>query len=191
MWRHAYRVLRTARAAPHVIFACSLAWLSTGHSQEPHRDIPPNAHLSAGEQGWACDNGFRQVAGLCVAEREDVPSWSAFEVFDGQWRCRSGYHRSGGLCVSGTAPAHASFVGNGDQWECHWGFQKVASHCEEVKPPPHAYIEASGHDWVCFPGFERMSDRCVSTPGAAPAGDPTAARSQEHRPEPDSPPSRP
>jgi len=144
-----------------VAFACALAWLSLGNSQEPHHDIPANAHYSTGEQGWICNPGFRQVAGLCMEDKDDVPSWSAFEVFDGQWRCRTGYHRAGNLCVPATAPAHATYVGNGDRWECEWGFQKIASHCEEIKPPPHAYLEASGHDWVCYPGFERRSDRCV------------------------------
>ncbi len=178
-WRNVVPVLsrllgldvpRRSVASSYVLLACAMGWLSSGNSQEPHRDLPPNAHFSAGEQGWTCNNGFRQVGGLCVTERDEVPSWSAFEVYDKQWRCRSGYRRSASLCVPDTAPAHASFVGNGDRWECDWGFQKVASHCEEIKPPPHAYLEASGHDWVCFPGFERRSDRCVPTPGTAPPG---------------------
>ena len=147
----------------HLALACALGWLSCAKGQEPHRDIPVNAHFSAGEQGWSCNTGFRQVAGLCMEDKDDVPSWSAFEVFDGQWRCRSGYHRAGSLCVPATAPAHATYVGSGERWECDWGFQKVASHCEEVKPPPHAYVEAAGHDWACYPGFERKTDHCVAT----------------------------
>jgi hypothetical protein len=163
------QVPRTGVVGASVAFACALGWLSFGSAQESHRDIPANAHFSAGEQGWVCNTGFRQVAGLCMEDRDDVPSWSAFEVYDGQWRCRSGYHRAGNLCVPATAPAHATYVGNGEHWECDWGFQKVASHCEEVKPPPHGYLEASGHDWVCYPGFARKSDHCVP----AATGQPT------------------
>jgi hypothetical protein len=153
-----------------VIFACALGWLSFGNAQETHRDIPSNAHYSPGEQGWTCNTGFRQVAGMCMQEREEVPSWSAFEVFDGQWRCRAGYHRAGSFCVPATAPAHATYIGNGDRWECEWGYQKVAAHCEEIKPPAHAYIDASGHDWVCYPGFKRASDHCIPTPQGAGHG---------------------
>jgi hypothetical protein len=101
-----------------------------------------------------------------MEDRDAVPSWSAFEVYDGQWRCRSGYHRDGSFCVPAVAPAHATYVGGGDHWECDWGFQKIVSHCEEIKPPPHAYVDASGRDWVCYPGFERRSDHCVPIPSA-------------------------
>lgn len=181
------RAIVLKRASPYVAFACALGWLSCGNSQESHRDMPANAHHSAGEQGWSCNNGFRQVAGLCMEDRTEVPSWSAFEVFDGQWRCRSGYHREGSVCVPATAPAHASYVGGGEHWECDWGFQKISSHCEEIKPPPHAYIDASGRDWQCYPGFERRSDGCVPTGNTAPAGDVTPTRSEEPKPETDSP----
>lgn len=158
----------TSRLSLHaVVFVCATGWLTCGNAQEPHRNIPPNAHSSAGEQGWSCNSGFTQVAELCVQDRNEVPSWSAFEFFDGQWRCRSGYHREGSFCVSGVAPAHANYVGSGDHWECEWGFQKVASHCEEIKPPLHAYIDASGRDWVCYPGFERRSDHCSPVPTPA------------------------
>jgi hypothetical protein len=163
---------KKTRASLYVAFLCALGWLSSGNAQEPRRDIPPNAHSSAGEQGWACNNGFQQVSGLCMEDKDEAPSQRAFEVFvDGQWRCRPGYHREGNFCVPSTAPAHASYVGHADHWECDWGFQKNASSCEEIKPPPHAYIEASGHEWVCYPGFERKVDRCLSVSGGASVGD--------------------
>ena len=167
------KVPKRASASPCVLFACAMGWLSAGNSQVPHRDIPTNAHYSAGEQGWACNNGFRQISGLCMEDRDEVPSWSAFEFYDGRWRCRSGYHREASICVPATAPANATYVGGGDHWECDWGFQKVAAHCEEIKPPPHGYIDASGHDWLCYPGFERRSEHCLALPGT-PAGDTTA-----------------
>ena len=177
-WRHTMcvDVSKRARTLPYVVFACAMGWLSCGNSQEPHRDFPPNAHYSAGEQGWACNNGFRQVGGLCMSDRDEVPSWGAFEVFDGQWRCRSGYHRAGRFCVLGIAPAHAAFVGGGDHWECDWGFQKVGSQCQEIKPPAHGYIEASGHDWACYPGFGRMADHCVPAVNPAPASEVTTTQ---------------
>lgn len=176
------RALAGRKASRYVAFVCVLGWLSCGNSQVPsHRDIPTNAHNSAGEQGWACNNGFRQVGGLCMGDRDEVPSWSAFEVFDGQWRCRSGYHRVGSVCEPASAPPHATYIGGGEHWECDWGFQKIATHCEEIKPPPHGYIDASGHDWVCYPGFERKSDRCVALPGTAPAGDVTPTQSEAPR----------
>jgi hypothetical protein len=158
-------------ASRYVTFACAMCWLSPGHSQEPHREIPPNAHSSAGEQGWACNYGFTRIAGLCMKDRDVLPSESAFEQFDGQWRCRSGYHREGRYCVPGVAPEHAAFVGEGDHWECDWGFRRSGSQCQEIKPPPHGYIEAAGHDWVCFPGFARVSDHCVSTSNTPPTGE--------------------
>jgi hypothetical protein len=160
-------------ASSYVMLACASLWLTPGNAQQPTRDLPPNAHYSAGEQGWACNKGFSQVAGSCMADGDDVPSASAFEVFDeGQWRCRPGYHRAGKYCVPATAPAHASYVAGGERWECNWGFQKIAAECREIKPPPHGYIDASGHDWVCYPGFDRISDRCVlakATPHEGPA----------------------
>jgi hypothetical protein len=169
---------KIAIALTCLVFVCAMAGMNTAESQEPHRDIPANAHSSAGEQGWACNNGFRQVAGLCMEDRDAVPSWGAFEVFDGQWRCRTGYHRDGSYCVPAVAPAHATYVGGGDHWECDWGFQKIGSRCEEIKPPAHAYVDAAGHDWVCYPGFERRADRCVPGAGVAPAGDGAPTRSE-------------
>jgi hypothetical protein len=156
-------VRRRITASPPVIFACAIAWLGPAHSQQPNRDIPANAHYNVGAQGWACNRGFTQVAGLCMMDSDVIPSQGAFEVFDGQWRCRSGYHRTGRFCVPGTPPEHAAFVGEGDRWEC-----------EEIKPPPHAYIEASGREWVCFPGFERIAEHCVSAQNPPPTGDATA-----------------
>ena len=47
-----FEVRRRVVASPYVIFACAMGWLSPGNSQEPSRDIPSNAHYSAGEQGW-------------------------------------------------------------------------------------------------------------------------------------------
>jgi hypothetical protein len=134
---------------------------SLGYTQELHPDIPTYAHSTATGQGWACNDGFQQVAGFCARDGQDLPSQHAFEVFDGQWRCRSGYSRTNGICALPTAPEHATLVGEGDRWECDWGFRKVASRCEEINPPAHAYLDASGRDWVCFPGFERVADHCV------------------------------
>lgn len=160
-----------ARAAYSVLSVCVLGWLNCASSAEPYRELPRNAHYSsADQQGWACNNGYRQVAGFCMEIRNGGSSPSAFEVFDGKWRCRAGYHRADGYCVPATAPAHASYVGSGGRWECDWGFQRVESHCEEVKPPPHGYVDASGHDWLCYPGFERKSDQCVAGSGAPAAG---------------------
>ena len=173
-----------------VVCVVALMWLTCANAQETHRYLPANAHYSAGEQGWSCNNDFRQVADLCVQDRDEVPSWGAFEVFDnGEWRCRSGYHREGSFCVPGVAPAHAAFVGGGDHWECEWGFHKVASRCEEITPPPHAYIDATGRDWVCYPGYERKSDHCDPVPATAPpAGDTAPAPSEEQKPDGGSPP---
>ncbi len=163
---------KRARAATYVAFLCAMGWLGSAHSQESHRDVPLNAHSSAGEQGWACNSGFRQVAGLCMESRGEVPSWGAFEVFvDGQWRCRAGYHRDSGFCVPAIAPPHATYVGGGEHWECEWGFRKTGSSCEEIKPPEHAYIEGSGRDWVCYPGFERRAEHCLAAAITGPAGD--------------------
>ena len=175
-------VPKRALVSPYLVFVCAMAWLSCGISQESRRDIPANAHSSAGDQGWSCNNGFRQVAGLCMEDKEDVPSWGAFEFYDGQWRCRPGYHRDGSLCVPATAPAHAAYVGGGEHWECDWGFQKIASHCEEIKPPEHGFIDASGRDWVCYPGYERKADRCAPMPGTPPAGTVTQTPSEAPRP---------
>jgi len=138
-------------------------------SQEHRGDLPPNAHFSAGEQGWACNDGFRHVAQLCVLDTHGAMDQGAFEVFSGEWRCRSGYRRSQGFCVPPPPPpAHATLVGPGDRWECDWGFQKVGARCNEINPPAHGYVDASGHDWVCYPGFERTSGSCVRSPNTAP-----------------------
>ena len=175
-------VRRAVVALRYVIFACALSWLSPGYSQQPVRDLPSNAHYSAGEQGWACNHGFTQAAGLCMADSDVVPSQGAFEIFDRQWRCRAGYHYAGRFCVPGVAPEHATFVGGGDHWECEWGFQKTGSQCQEIKAPPHGYIEASGHDWACYPGFARMSDHCVPIADAAPADKGTTTPPEEATP---------
>ena len=177
-----FKVRRRVVVSPYLIGACAMWWLSPGNSQEPNHDIPSNAHYSAGGQGWACNHGFTQVAGLCTVDSDVLPSQSAFEVFDGQWRCRSGYHRAGRFCVPGVAPAHAAFVGEGERWECDWGFQKTGSECQEIKPPPHGYIEASGHDWACYPGCGRMTDRCIPMPNPAPADKVTTTPAEEPTP---------
>jgi hypothetical protein len=160
--------------------------LSLGHTQELYRSIPTHAHYSATEQGWTCNDGFRQVAEFCARDMQDVPSQNAFEVFDGQWRCRPGYRRTNGICVPLTAPVHATFVGEGDRWECDWGFRKVASRCEEIDPPAHAYLDASGRDWVCFPGFERVTDHCVPMPSTEPVPGGTPGADDEPKPTRDS-----
>ncbi len=162
------RFLKKITTSRYVTFACAMAYLGLGNTQESRHDIPPNAHYSAGEQGWACNRGFTQVSGRCLEDSDISASAGAFEIFDGQWRCRAGYHRAGKFCVPGIAPEHAAYVGEGDRWECDWGFQKAGAQCQEIKPPPHAYIEASGHDWVCYPGFTRVSDHCAPAPNAAP-----------------------
>jgi len=74
---------RKAPLSRYVIFACATWWLSLGHAQESHRDIPSNAHFSAGDQGWSCNDGFTEVAGLCMEDAETLPSQGAFEFFDG------------------------------------------------------------------------------------------------------------
>jgi hypothetical protein len=130
-------------------------------SQELHPDIPPHSHSSSADQGWTCNDGFKQVAGFCVSDTQDLASHAAIEVFDGQWRCRAGYYRTNGACVLPTAPDHATLTGRGDRWECDWGFRRIASRCEEINPPAHAYLDAAGRDWACFPGFERVAERCV------------------------------
>jgi hypothetical protein len=137
---------------------------SLGYTQELHADIPTYAHYSATEQGWACNDGFKQVAGFCIGDIQNLPSQNAVEVFDGQWRCLAGYRRTNGICTIPTAPEHATLIGEGDRWECDWGFRKVAFRCEEINPPAHAYLDASGRDWACFPGFERVADHCVRMP---------------------------
>jgi hypothetical protein len=140
------------------------------HHETPiHADLPPHAHFSPGEPGWTCNDGFRQVAQLCVLDTHGAAERGALEVFNGQWRCRSGYRPDKGFCVPFTAPEHASLVDSGGLWECNWGFQRTGSHCREIIPPAHGYLDATGHDWVCYPGFERVSDHCVAMPGGSPS----------------------
>lgn len=129
---------------------------------QPSPDVPVHAHYSATEQGWTCDDGYKQAAGYCMEDRGDVPSQGPFEVFEGQWRCRPGYKRSGDFCTIPSAPDHAT-VEPGGRWECDWGYRKVASKCEEIDPPEHGYLDASGHEWVCYPGYERSSDQCTKS----------------------------
>jgi hypothetical protein len=150
---------------------------SLAYTQEFHPDIPTYAHYSATEQGWACNDGFKQVAGFCIRDAQELPSQDAVEVFDGQWRCRAGYRRTNGFCTIPTAPEHATLIGEGERWECDWGFRKVASRCEEISPPAHAYLDASGRDWVCFPGFERVADHCAPVPGTETEGSDDAPKS--------------
>jgi hypothetical protein len=177
-----------AGALPFLASIVGLSLSSMGYGQAFYPDVPAYAHYSATEQGWACNDGFRQAAGYCVRDTQDLPSQNGIEVFDGQWRCRPGYRRTNGICEPLTAPAHATLVGEGDSWECDWGFKKVASRCEEINPPAHAYLDASGRDWACFPQFERVADHCVRVPGtetnpaAAPAAD------DEPKSTPDAPP---
>jgi hypothetical protein len=176
------RPFKRAGALPFLALTSGMSLSSLGYTQELHPDISPYAHYSATEQGWACNDGFKQVAGFCVRDKQDFPSQNASEVFDGRWRCRSGYSRTNGICTLPTAPEHASLTGEADRWECDWGFRKVGSRCEEINPPPHAYLDASGRDWLCFPGFERVTDHCVrmqSTEADAPAtsGAPDAPKS--------------
>ena len=156
--------LSTVKLTASVCLASAGVILVPGFArcQDGYRDLPAHAHYSATEQGWTCNDGFKQVGGFCVQDSGDIPSQGPFEVFDGQWRCRSGYSRSGNFCITPPAPAHASVLPGGG-WECDWGFRKVGSRCEEISPPPHAYLDASGHEWTCYPGFERSSDHCVAT----------------------------
>jgi hypothetical protein len=159
------KIITRAGALPFLVLTGGM-WLSNPcYTQELHPDIPTHAHYTTTDQGWACNDGFKQVAGFCVQDVQGLLSENTLEFFDGQWRCLAGYRRTNGVCVLPTAPEHASLVGEGDRWECDWGFRKVASRCEEISPPAHAYLDASGRDWTCFPGFERVADHCVRTPG--------------------------
>jgi hypothetical protein len=155
---------------PACLLACGAMLLPRfAHTQEAPHDVPAHAHYSAAEQGWTCNDGFRQLGASCVKDNADVQSQGPFEFFDGQWRCRSGYQREGRFCVTVTAPAHATLVEPGGRWECDWGYRRVASRCEEIKPPLHAYLDASGQDWACYPGFQRNADGCTAAESAAPA----------------------
>ncbi len=173
-YRSSLRRSMRAGALPFLALTSGMSLSSPGYTQELHPDIPTFAHSSTNEQGWACNDGFKQVAGFCVRDVQALPTQNVVEVFDGQWRCLSGYRRTNGVCTLPTAPEHATLIGGGDRWECDWGFRKVASRCEEINPPAHAYLNAAGLDWACFPGFERVADHCVRTPstetdaGAAP-----------------------
>jgi hypothetical protein len=168
--RNTLRRFARAGAVSFLALTSGMSLSSLGYTQEVHPDIPTYAHYSATEQGWACNDGFKQVAGFCIRDMQDLPSQSVAEVFDGQWRCRSGYRRTNGICMIPTAPEHATLIGEGDRWECDWGFRKVASRCEEINPPTHAYLDGLGRDWVCFPGFERVADHCVRMPSTETDG---------------------
>lgn len=144
-------------------FLLAALWLSNPcMAQDLHPDIPPFSHYVTSAQGWICNEGYAQVAGFCVADKQYPPDQDAMEVYQGEWRCRPGYRRTNGVCTLPTAPEHASLIGTGGRWECDWGFKKVADHCEEIVPPAHAFLDAEGRDWACFPGYERAADRCVS-----------------------------
>src|SRR6266404_1003450 len=95
---HSLRLFTRAGALPFLALMSGMSLSSLGYTQELHPDIPTYAHYSATEQGWACDDGFKQVAGFCVGDLQNLPSQNAVEVFDGQWRCRPGYHRTNGIC---------------------------------------------------------------------------------------------
>jgi len=166
-YRNSRRRIGRAGALTLLALTSGLSLSSAGYAQDLHADIPTYAHYTATEQGWACNDGFKQAAGFCIRDAQEPPSQDAVEVFDGQWRCRSGYRRTNGICTIPTAPEHATLIGESDRWECDWGFRKVASRCEEISPPAHAYLDASGRDWACFPGFERAADHCVRMPAAA------------------------
>jgi hypothetical protein len=163
-YRNSLQRFARAEALPFLALTSGMSLWSLGYTQELHPDIPTYAHYSATEQGWACNDGFIQVAGFCLRDIQDLPSQKAVEVFDGQWRCRSGYRRTNGFCTIPTAPEHATLIGEADRWECDWGFRKIASRCEEINPPAHAYLDALGRDWICFPGFERVAEHCVRMP---------------------------
>jgi hypothetical protein len=141
---------------------------SPSWSEEFRGDIPPHAHYIQSEQGWACNDGYRQVGALCVLDSYGLNTPADNEFFNGEWQCRSGHREPTGHCVQFVAPAHASLVGEG-QWECDWGFQRVGSRCEEITPPAHGYLDASGHEWVCYPGFKRVSEACMQIAGNEPA----------------------
>jgi hypothetical protein len=145
------------------VLALAVALCAPCLAQSPYPDLPTHAHFSATDQGWTCNDGFKQAAGYCMAEG-DVPSQGPFEMYDGQWRCRAGYKRDGAFCVTPSAPEHATLTEPGGRWECDWGYRRVGNRCDEISPPPHAYLDAAGHDWVCYPGFEKNSDKCVTAP---------------------------
>jgi hypothetical protein len=165
-YRNSLRRIARAGALTFLALTSGLSLSGLGYAQDLHADIPTHAHYTATEQGWACNDGFKQAAGFCIRDVQEPPSQDAVEVFDGQWRCRAGYRRTNGICTIPTAPEHATLIGESDRWECDWGFRKVASRCEEINPPAHAYLDASGRDWACFPGFERATDHCVRMPAA-------------------------
>jgi hypothetical protein len=132
-----------------------------GTSQDNHHDIPLHAHRAAGDQGWACDSGFRQLGRLCVYDTYGIAAREAFEVFNKGWRCRPGYRASAGFCMPVLVPRHALLVGYGDRWECERGFRKAGRHCDAVNVPAHGHLDQSGHGWACDVGFQVLSDYCV------------------------------
>jgi hypothetical protein len=183
------RVSKVKRIAPMCLALAGALSFSFARSQEAYPDLPTHAHYTATEQGWTCNDGFKQVAGYCMQDSGGAPSQGPFELFDGQWRCRSGYKRAGAFCVTPAAPDHATLVEAGGRWECDWGYRRVANRCEEISPPAHAYLDAAGHDWVCYPGFEKSAGRCNAATSApvkaesAPAGaeEPPRADPQESK----------
>src|SRR6267154_2716600 len=111
LYGHSLRPFTRAGALPFLALTSVMSLSTLGYTQELHPDIPTYAHYSATDQGWTCNDGFKQVAGFCVRDMQDFPSQNAFEVFDGRWRCRSGYRRANGICTLPTAPEHATLIG--------------------------------------------------------------------------------
>src|ERR1700748_2539250 len=79
--------------------AVAMAPPSPGWSEEFHGDIPLHARYTQGEQGWTCNDGYRQVGALCVLDTYGLNAPGDTEFFNGEWQCRSGHREPTGYCV--------------------------------------------------------------------------------------------
>jgi len=120
---------------PGVIFACAMGWLSPGHSQEPDRDIPANAHAFEIFDGqWRCRSGYHRAGRYCVPGV--APEHAAYVADGDHWECDWGFQKLGSQCQEIKPPPHAYIVASGHDWVCYPGFDRVSDHCVSNAAPP-------------------------------------------------------
>jgi hypothetical protein len=99
-------------------------------------DPPENATAKRYGRGWACDPGYQQVEGRCVALKLPDNAYPTSTSYGRGWECGWGYQNIDETCIAVAVPPNAylnSFTG--DRWRCDRGYREVNAVCVAIEVP--------------------------------------------------------
>ena len=133
-------------------------------------DLPENASADRYGGRWACDQGYRESDGACIAVEVPTNAYPTDSSYGSGWRCSWGYRQRGESCLAVKPPANAHLrAGQGDSWQCDRGFREKGDTCVVIELPPNAYLSNApiAPGWNCEFGYREEAGNCVAVQAPA------------------------